>query len=102
MTTQKSVDSLQFYPYEFILFYLFFILDAPFEILKFFSLNDNPKNLSDDVTADTPKRTNHILLLKETQRLITPDAFSYSNNTSCPPAGHSSIGQSIFEAIAGA
>lgn len=28
--------------------------------------------------------------------------FSYSNKTSCPPAGHSSIGQSIFEAIAGA
>ena len=56
------------------------ILDAHFEILKFFSLNDNPKNLSDDVTADTPKRTNHILLLKETQRLtllviqITPAA----------------------------
>ena len=76
MTTQKSVDSLQFYPYE--LFKA--ILDAHFEILKFFSLNDNPKNLSDDVTADTPKRTNHILLLKETQRLtllviqITPAA----------------------------
>lgn len=32
----------------------------------------------------------------------TPDAFSYSNKTSCPPAGYSSIGQSIFEAIAGA
>lgn len=61
MTTQKSEDSLQF-------------------ILKLFNLNDNPKNLSDDVTADTPKRTNHILLLKQTQCLtllviqITPAA----------------------------
>ena len=53
--------------------------------MKFFNLNDNPKNLSDDVTADTPKRTNHILLLKQTQRLtllviqITPAAYGKPN-----------------------
>lgn len=66
---------------------------------EFFNLNDNPKNLSDDVTADTPKRTNHFLLLKQTQSLtllviqITPAAHLLVIHRS---------DKSIFEAIAGA